>query len=108
MGETKVVNLYREEFDVYIGRSGKGQSGYFGNQIPLTNKKDRDLVLEKYSAYFYERIENDPEFKQRVLDLKGKRLGCFCRPDGGFKGKVRCHGQIIAAFCDGVQPEDIP
>ena len=29
--QTVVVNIYKEQFDVYIGRAGRGQDGYFGN-----------------------------------------------------------------------------
>ena len=29
----KVVNIYKERYDVYIGRPGKGEVGYFGNPI---------------------------------------------------------------------------
>lgn len=28
---TKVVNIRKDDNDVYIGRAGKGQEGYFGN-----------------------------------------------------------------------------
>jgi len=99
---TTVVNLYKTpDFDVYIGRKGLGQDGYFGN--PFIMAKDntpeaRDSVLASYRTYFYSRIEKDPEFKKRVLSLKDKRLGCFCHPKA-------CHGDIIAEWLDGVNIE---
>lgn len=89
--KTKVVNLYKEDYDVYIGRAGKGKSGYFGNPTRLKPGEERGSALENYKKYFYKRIENDPKFKEEVLKLKGKTLGCFCKPKP-------CHGDIIVEF----------
>ncbi len=32
---TRVVNIRKKAYDVYIGRAGKGQDGYFGNPFRL-------------------------------------------------------------------------
>jgi hypothetical protein len=40
----------------------------------------REDAVERFERYFADRIEKDPEFKRRVRALKGKRLGCFCKP----------------------------
>lgn len=87
--KTTAVNLRREAFDVYIGRAGKGQDGYFGN--PFTVQEHGAAALPKFIEYFHKRIETDPEFHLRVLGLHGKRLGCFCKPRD-------CHGDVIAAY----------
>lgn len=92
---TTVVNLKESSYDVYIGRAGKGQDGYFGNPFRLIIERHRLAVLEQYKAYFYERINTDPEFKRRILELKGKRLGCFCKPKA-------CHGDVIAEYLNGL------
>lgn len=91
--KTTVVNIYKEPYDVYIGRAGKGQDGYFGNPFPLRNVDlaARKECLDEYRKYFYERLRTNPEFKRRVLELKGKRLGCFCKPQ-------LCHGDVIAEY----------
>jgi hypothetical protein len=88
---TTVVNIKYEPYDIYIGRAGHGRDGYFGNPFPLTDEDERVLVLQRYEEHFYGRLETDPEFKRRVLELKGKRLGCFCKPR-------LCHGDIIAEY----------
>lgn len=93
---TKVVNLRREKYDVYIGRAGHGHDGYFGNPFPIEASR-RSETLDKFRAYFAERIETDPDFKARVLALKGKTLGCFCKP-------AACHGDVIAEWIDGAKP----
>ena len=91
--KTTAVNIRYEAYDVYIGRAGKGQSGYFGNPFPLLDKANRGSTLEKYKAYFDKRIETDIEFKEKIQSLKGKRLGCFCKPHP-------CHGDIIAEYLE--------
>lgn len=103
---TRVVNLRKEPFDVYIGRAGHGQDGYFGNPYRVSTYGVEGAIL-MFSTYFYGRIANEPEFRRRVEELRGRTLGCFCRPAAGFLGKLICHGQIIAGWCDGVQPDCI-
>lgn len=90
---TKVVNLKHAKYDVYIGRAGRGQDGYFGNPIKLLNNETRGSTLDRYRIYFYNRIETDPEFKEKIHALKGKTLGCFCNP-------YPCHGDIIKEYLD--------
>jgi len=80
--KTVVVNIRREPFDVYIGRAGRGYDGYFGNPFPIGPGVTREDSIERFEKYFFERIERDPEFKQRVLAERGERLGCFCKPLG--------------------------
>lgn len=92
----KVVNLYKEPYDVYIGRAGKGKDGYFGNPVsknkPCPKCKeihvDNGETLECYRDYLRFKINNDAEFKRRFLELDGKTLGCFCKPKA-------CHGDIM-------------
>lgn len=91
--QTKVVNIRSEAYDVYIGRAGKGQDGYFGNPIVLRPGAVRGSTLEEYKVYFYNRLKSDPGFKRRIHELKGKTLGCFCKP-------YPCHGDIIRAYLE--------
>ena len=93
MSTTKVVNIKLHRYDVYIGRAGKGQDGYFGNPFRIKPGETRGSSLGKYRDYFYKRLETDPEFKRRIHTLKGKTLGCFCKPHP-------CHGDIIAEYLD--------
>ena len=90
---TKVVNIYKEPYEVYIGRAGKGKDGYFGNPIKLLKGQPRGSTIEKYKEYFYKRLENDPEFKFKIKALKNKTLGCFCKPHA-------CHGDVIKEYLD--------
>ncbi|GHV53437.1 hypothetical protein FACS1894181_17240 [Bacteroidia bacterium] len=95
---TKTVNIYASAFDVYIGRAGKGQDGYSGNPFRLRAGEDRGATIERYREYFHNRLETDPEFKRRVHELKGRTLGCFCKP-------YPCHGGVIAEYPDNLPEE---
>lgn len=93
---TNVVNIRTSGYDVYIGRAGKGQDGYFGNPFRLRASESRGATIERYKEYFYERLETDPEFKDRIHELQGKTLGCFCKP-------YACHGDVIAEYLNNLQ-----
>jgi hypothetical protein len=89
--KTQVVNIRNSGYDVYIGRAGYGKDGYFGNPFRLTDSEHRGATIERYKNYFENRMKTDPEFLRRVHELKGKTLGCFCKPHP-------CHGDVIAEY----------
>lgn len=103
---TTVVNIRNCDYDVYIGRAGKGLDGYFGNPHPvyqegkpwteckLCNKKHkRGEAIAAYKVDFDQKIKTDFVFGLRIRSLRGKKLGCFCAPDN-------CHGDIIKQYLD--------
>ena len=83
MNKCTVVNLRSSPYDVYIGRPSE-----FGNPYSVQTH-GREGCIELYREHFSCRIENDLAFRTLVLDLAGKRLGCFCAPKA-------CHGNVIA------------
>ena len=94
----KVVNLYKDKYDVYIGRGTEGKvpinigtKGWLGN--PFDVETYGDQAIPKFKEYFYNRIATDEAFKNAVLALKGKTLGCFCKPKP-------CHGDIIMEYLE--------
>jgi len=97
--ETTVVNIKIEKCDIKICRLPNNtipdppNLGCFGNPFHL-GKYTREEAISKYKTYFDYRIEHDKEFKKAVLTLKGKKLGCFCRPE------YACHGDIIKEYLD--------
>lgn len=101
---TRVVSIYRDAYDVYIGRAGKGQDGTFGNPFK-PGARGRRTALQQFDAYLHARVA-DPAFRAAVLALRGKVLGCFCAPAGGLTASdpLICHGQLIARWLDN-QPE---
>ena len=85
---TTVVNRKNSRYDEYIGRPGP-----FGNPFRIGDDGDRSEVLEKYRVYFYKiykKLKNK-EFRESILGLKDKVLGCWCAPE-------RCHGDVIAEY----------
>jgi len=90
-----IVNLYKDEYDVYIGRPGKNKDGYFGNPVTpgvvcfvCDHIHDKGDTLACYEQYVRARITFDDEFKRRLKELDGKILGCFCKPKA-------CHGDVL-------------
>lgn len=77
--ETKVVNKYKEKYDVYIGRGSK-----WGNPFVIGKDGTREEVIEKYRKW----IMTKPELLSSLHELKGKVLGCFCKPK-------LCHGDVL-------------
>ena len=99
--ETKIVNLHKDKYDVYIGRQGKGHDGYFGNPVrvdficPVCGSYHRTAgsTIDCYRVYFRNRISSDSMFREAIQMLQGKRLGCFCKPGP-------CHGDVIKEYLD--------
>jgi Domain of unknown function (DUF4326) len=58
------------------------------------------VAVQRFQRYFVDRIEKDSEFKRRILALKGKRLGCFCKPKA-------CHGDVIADWLNKMEEKEV-
>ena len=64
----------------------------FGN--PFDHQKlgiTRAECVKRYRVYFFNRIAKDQNFRNQVLTLKDKVIGCWCVPD-------LCHATIIAEY----------
>ena len=85
---TRVVNINKERCDVYVGRPSP-----FGNPYVIGKDGTREEVIAAYSVYFHKRLDFDPEWKAKVGALKGRVLGCHCKPSA-------CHGDVIAEWVD--------
>jgi hypothetical protein len=103
---TNVVNLKKSKYDVYIGRSNKDKFHY-GN--PFTYLKSDTLAKvvvdtreESIKCYRDWLLGNgwgsvEPERRlwilQNLKKLKGRTLGCFCKP-------LDCHGDVLAELAE--------
>ena len=111
--KTKVINVNREHFYVYdnnyiyIGRPSIFGNPYELNMGKIIKDGSQEEVISKFRDYFYLRMSNDTKFRDAVMQLKGKILGCFCRPKKGFQGQLLCHGQIIAGYLDNIPPQSV-
>lgn len=87
-----VVNLYKEPYDIYIGRPGKGQPSEWGNPFRV-KEHGHGKCIYTYEGWMRERLLKEPELKGKILALKGKRLGCFCKPKA-------CHGDVLVKLIE--------
>lgn len=92
----RVVNLYKEPYDVYIGRAKKGETSLWGNPFVIGKDGDRDEVIEKYRHWLWQQLKSGRITKADILSLDGKTLGCFCKPQ-------KCHGDILVAALEWVK-----
>ena len=81
----EVVNKYKSQFDVYIGRGSR-----WGNPFHIGADGSRSEVIEKFRQLLWQRIKSGEVNIDDLIALDGKRLGCFCKPKA-------CHGDVIAA-----------
>ncbi|GAG96278.1 unnamed protein product [marine sediment metagenome] len=91
---TKVVHCKKEPYDIYIGRPSKWK-----NPFIIGEDGTREEVIEKYRKW----IVNQPFLMNSLHELKGKTLGCWCKPTEGFRGRLLCHGQILVSLIENVE-----
>lgn len=82
----KVVHCKKEKFDIYIGRPS-----IWGN--PFSHKdgtkatykvSTREEAIDKFRDW----IAQQPELLNKLPELKGKVLACWCKP-------LACHGDVL-------------
>lgn len=102
MSETVVVNCRFEPYDMYVGRE-LNKKFHYGNPFThltyvstptIVKVADRNMAIHYYQRWLegLSFTEHEPERRQWILDnleqLRGKRLGCFCKP-------APCHGDVL-------------
>ncbi len=81
---SSVVHCKKEKYDVYIGRPSK-----WGNPFSIGKDGTRKEVIQKYEEYFL----HNPHLMNFLYELKGKVLGCWCKPKA-------CHGDILVKYME--------
>ena len=84
---TTVVNIRRAKCDVYIGRGSKWGNPFSHIGTELT----RAEVIRGYEEW----LNSQPDLLAALPELKGKILGCYCKP-------LACHGDVLARLADEV------
>ena len=100
MSETKVVNLKKEPYDIYIGRTR--HKYHYGNLFRIGPDGTRTIVIEKFRFWIkgiaYRDIE--PERREWIIktmeSLRRKKLGCYCKPEA-------CHGDVYVELLAGLK-----
>lgn len=94
---------------VYIGRAGivfikdektgkkerfPKKASIFANPFKVRkNKYTNETVCDLYESYMTKKLHSDPHLKEQLMQLKGKKLGCWCKPK-------QCHGDILVKLID--------
>lgn len=95
MTGTTRVNLRESDYDVYVGRAFHHQ-GYdlpasiWGNPFVVGRDGTREEVVEQYERY----VLTHPELMERLGELEGQRLGCWCRIGDP------CHADVLVRLVE--------
>jgi len=87
-----VVHCKKEPYDVYIGRPSKWGNIYSHKSGTLAQFKVNGIqeAIDKYEKW----LLNNPELLKDLPELKGKVLGCWCKPFHA------CHGDVLAKLAN--------
>ena len=77
--------------NIYIGRGGivfiDGER-YPKKGSIWANPYKGEGAIEKFEEYMREKLKSGKITREQLLELKGKNLGCWCKPNA-------CHGDIL-------------
>jgi hypothetical protein len=90
------------ENNVYIGR--RGVVFIDGKRFPLVDSMwanpfkhgSRQEVVERYTKHITEKLRNGDITVDQVMSLKGKTLGCWCKPKP-------CHGDVLVDLIEKIE-----
>jgi hypothetical protein len=91
MSACKVVHFKKDDYDVYIGRGSKWGNPFSHKDGTLAQFKvsSRKEAIESYEKW----IRTQDHLMSSLPDLKGKVLGCWCKPQS-------CHGDVLKKLVD--------
>lgn len=96
---TTIVNLRHHKCEIACDRTTVFGNPYDHNRLGIT----RDECCDKFKEYFYNKLRN-PDFRDKVKSLKGKKLGCWCKcqPHCGNPKCIsrRCHVETIVEYLE--------
>ena len=83
--------------NVYIGRPGivfingkrfPSKGSPFANPYKTGTREEN---IKNYEIYIKNKLKNEPQLQQQLKNLKGKNLGCWCKPEA-------CHGDVLLSI----------
>jgi hypothetical protein len=80
IGRGRVVFINGTRYPLY--------DSIWANPFKITEEQPREKVIELYKDYIEEKIKNNKILIKELLKLKGKKLGCWCKPEC-------CHGDVL-------------
>jgi hypothetical protein len=95
--------------NVYIGRRGvifiknedntktryPPRDSVFANPFKTGRDGSRSEVIAKYRSYLQTAIDQGKITKEDLEALRGKRLGCWCKPEA-------CHGDVLVEMIENI------
>lgn len=81
MRACRVVNKYKEDFDVNIQRGTM-----WGNPFKDGTREEN---IKNFKEYFIAKIKSGEIKREHLETLRGMRIACTCKPKD-------CHGDVIA------------
>lgn len=89
--KTRIVHCKKAPYDVYIGRPSEWGNPFSHQEGTLAEFKvpTREDAIAAYEVY----LKTKPDLLAKLPDLKGKTLGCWCKP-------APCHGDVLARLAD--------
>jgi len=98
--KTRVVNLRTEDFDAYIGRAVNRakdprchKASIWANPFKPTSSMAPAQAIARYREHITRLLDERPELRAELMKLKGKRLGCWCKPGP-------CHGDVLVELIE--------
>jgi hypothetical protein len=87
----KVVHFKKDPYDIYIGRGSKWGNPFSHKENTTAKFKvsSRKEAVEKYEEW----IKTQPHLMESLDELRGKTLGCWCKPQS-------CHGDVLKKLAD--------
>lgn len=101
---TSVVNISRAGYNLYIGRKQKPL--HWGNPFRVSYNCNRLRAVLMFYDWLTgaDHQEVEPERRkwilERIEDLRGSRLGCYCAPK-------LCHGHVYMVLLGELEVEDL-
>jgi len=95
--KTTVVNKRAPGFKPNANQRYIGRGSLFGNpftHLPLNRTKAQFQVkteeesIVRFESWLRERLAEDLNLRQKLLELDGHELVCYCKP-------ARCHGDVL-------------
>lgn len=93
MPKTRVVNIRLESYDVRIDRSTKWGNPFSHQSNTYTSAQFRVPTRNAAVASYERWIRDQPELMAALPELRGKILGCWCKP-------LSCHGDVLLKLLD--------
>lgn len=95
--QTLVEWLAASPDHVYCGRRVHHVEGTFNspfrNDVPGVTHMSQDAAVSAFEQRFRQKLSQDPELIEKLVGLRNKTLGCWCKPKS-------CHCDVLLKLAD--------